>query len=392
MKTTHIFVSLSLAAMVLTTQVQASDLSEYEQRQMQQAIEYCDNGEIDKSIEIYNKLLENNPKNYLINYELAYAKSMKKEYEEAIKISKKIEKDPRADAQLYQLQGNAYDYLGKRKTAVACYDKGLKRFPNSGILYMEKGNICFMEKDYDRAIELYEKAMEVEPTYPSPYLRTSAIYLNSPEYVWALIYGESFLILEKEAKKKNIKKAMPAMPDSLYLTTPNSHWNQLIQKGIVEIFDNAFKMQGDTMLHISFTKKNEIGMHGLKLLIPFEIKYELAASKSKPVLEMIANKRDSITLSDIIGIREAIANTYKEEWEEEFPNYLLDYQKQLIDGGYFEAFSMELFKDAYNKEYLEYVSKEENQKILKALHTWMIQHPFEPNANKPIKRINNPKK
>lgn len=368
MKTTHIFVSLSLAAMVLTTQVQASDLSEYEQRQMQQAIEYCDNGEIDKSIEIYNKLLENNPKNYLINYELAYAKSMKKEYEEAIKISKKIEKDPRADAQLYQLQGNAYDYLGKRKTAVACYDKGLKRFPNSGILYMEKGNILYMEKDYDGAIELYEKAIEVEPTYPSPYFRASAIFLNSSEPVWGLIYGEAFLLLEKGAR------------------------NKAIQKGMVERLNNAFEMRGDTALHISLTKKNVIGMHGLKLVIPFEIRYEMATSKSKAVLEMTASKRDSITLPELINIRETVANTYKESWEEEYPNYLLDYQKQLIDGGYFEAFTMELFKDYYEKEYQEFIAKEENQKIIEALHTWMIQHPFEPNKDKPIKRINNSKK
>ncbi|MBP5455140.1 MAG: tetratricopeptide repeat protein [Paludibacteraceae bacterium] len=368
MKTAHIFVSLSLSAMVLTTQVQASDLSEYEQKQMKQAIEYCDNGDLDKSIEIYNKLLANNPKNYLINYELAYAKSMKKEYDEAIKITKKIEKDPNAEDQLFQLQGNAYDYLGKRKYAVASYDKGLKRFPNSGILYMEKGNIRYMEKDYDEAIKLYEKAMEVQPTYPSPYFRTSALFINSTEPIWGLIYGETYLILEKGARNKALQKAM------------------------VERINEAFKIEGDTAFHISLTKRNDIGMHGLKLLIPFEIRYETAASNSKAVQEMVVSKRDSITLSDIIGIREAIANTYKEKWEEEYPNYLLDYQKQLIDGGYFEAFSMELFKDAYENEYKEYIAKEDNRKILEALHTWMIQHPFEPNANKPIKRINNPLK
>ncbi len=345
----------------LTANAKKNGLSDFEKDEMQKAISYYDNNQPDIAIEIYNNLLANNPKSYIINYELALAKVAKQEYAEAIKITKKIEHNSDVEDKLFQLQGNVYDFMGERKKAVASYNKGLKKFPKAGCLYMEKGNVMLMENDPNGAVGMYEKAMEVEPTYSSPYYRASALFLGSTEPIWGLLYGETFLLLEKGQR------------------------NVAIQNAMVKRLNQAFEMQNDTALHVSLTQQNTVSIKGLSFIIPFEMLYEMAVLKSATVVGLKSEKRDSITISDFIEIRKAAANAY-EEWKDKYPNYLFEYQKKVIDAGYFEAYTMDLFKDVYADEYKAYVANEDNQKTLDAYKTWMTKNPFEPKENKLILR------
>ena len=45
----------------------------------------------------------------------------------------------------------------KSKKAMETYDKGLEKFPNSGILYLEKGNIHLINKEYEPYKNHYTK-------------------------------------------------------------------------------------------------------------------------------------------------------------------------------------------------------------------------------------------
>lgn len=360
MNTTKIIIASLLLFGSLTANAKKSGLSDFEKDEMQKAISYYDNNKPDIAIDIYNNLLANNPKSYIINYELALAKVAKGEYAEAIKITEKVERNSDVEDKLFQLQGNAYDYMGKRKKAVASYDKGLKKFPKAGCLYMEKGNIMLMENDPNGALGMYEKAIEVEPTYSSPYYRASALFLGSTEPIWGLIYGETFLLLEKGQR------------------------NVAIQDAMVKRLGQAIKLEKDT-LHVSLTQQHTVNMKGLNLIIPFEMLYELEILKSSAVDKLKSEKRDTITISDFIEIRKVAANAYK-DWENRYPNYLFEYQKKVIDAGYFEAYTMDLFKDVYADEYKAYVANEENQKTLDAYKAWITKNPFEPNENKLIIR------
>ena len=352
---------LFLSASCLTASAQISELSNEEVSLLEEAIAHYHNNAPDLSIGVFERLLVKHPDNYLVNYEYCLPKMMKRQYADVVKITKKIEKSPYVESILFQMQGNAYDYMGKRKQAVASYDKGLKKFPKAGCLYMEKGNICLMEGKVNDAVVLYEKALEVQPDYASPYYRAGAIFLNSDEPVWGLIYGEAFLLLEKGPR------------------------NVAMQKAMVQRLDSAFVMKDDTTLNIKLSR-NIISVSGFKLIIPLAIKYEQAISKSGVVADMKARKNTKITISDLIEMRKAVARKYKESWAEKDPNYLFDYQNRLIDGGYFEAYTYDLFKDVFEKEYNEYVSKPENKEVLEALRVWKKQQPFKPTESMLIKR------
>ena len=131
--------------------------------------------------------------------------------------------------------------------------------------------------------------------------------------------------------------------------------------------------------------QNTVNIKGLNLIIPFELLYELEILKSPAIDKLKSEKRDTITITDFIEIRKVAANAYK-DWENRYPNYLFEYQKKVIDAGYFEAYTMDLFKDVYADEYKTYIAKEENQKTLDAYKAWMTKNPFEPNENKLIIR------
>lgn len=361
MRILKIIVVSLLSICCLTANAKKNELSDYEKEEMQKAITYYDNNQPDLAINIYENLLTKNPKNYLINYEYALAKVAKKEYAEAIKITKKIEGNSDANCLIYQLQGNTYDYMGDRKKAIASYDKGIKKFPKAGCLYLEKGNVMLMERDYNGALALYEKAIEVEPQYTSSYFRASDLLLNSSEPIWGLIYGEALLLLDKGPR------------------------NQSIQKAIVKSLRSKITMENDS-LHVSLTKQNTIGFKGLNLIVPFEMLYELAVLNSPNIISLQKEARkDILSFKELVEIRKAAANEY-ETWKDKYPNYLLEYHKAVIDAGCFEVYTMELFKDAYADEYNEFFANEENKKMMEVYKSWIKNNPFEPNENNLIIR------
>ena len=86
--------------------------------------------------------------------------------------------------------GNAQDALGNPEAATKTYDEGLKRFPNSGSLYLEKGNIHLLHKRYAEAAECYTRGVEVQPDFASNYYRLAKLLAGSTEPLWAIVYAE----------------------------------------------------------------------------------------------------------------------------------------------------------------------------------------------------------
>ena len=188
---------LFVAMVLLLGVVQAranvfSDFNEKEQRQYQNAIHFMDNGMVDTGIDMLKDLDKAHPSNRAVVYEIVYAYIIKQDYEEAYQWAKKLLKLKDADADSYFIAGNAFDYVGKRKEAIEIYEKGLKKFPNSARLWVEKGNMAYMMKNYDESVECYEHAIDVDPNYDAPYYRLANLYAMSTDPVWAVMYAQNY--------------------------------------------------------------------------------------------------------------------------------------------------------------------------------------------------------
>lgn len=151
----------------------------------------------------------------MYSYEVAYAYNLLKDYPRVISLLEKLVLRPDANGKIYHLLGNTYDNIGQAAKAVQTYEDGLKRFPDAGELYLEKGNGLQRKKDFKAAVIEYEKGIRADPMFASNYYWAAKLFLASNEKVWGMIYGELFLLLEYNSKRT------AEMSCLLYLTCKN---------------------------------------------------------------------------------------------------------------------------------------------------------------------------
>lgn len=165
----------------------------------EQAISLMEQGDPNEAISLLNRALQLDPANdYLYEYETAYAHYLKQDFPSAIKILTKLSQHPDCEDLVYQIWGNACDMMHRPKEAMRIYDAGLKRFPDSGKLYMEKGTITAIQGKYNDALQLYQQGINVEPTFPSNYFYAALCYSMVSPMDWSQIYSEMFLIMEPD--------------------------------------------------------------------------------------------------------------------------------------------------------------------------------------------------
>ncbi|HYK54981.1 MAG TPA: tetratricopeptide repeat protein, partial [Flavisolibacter sp.] len=148
-------------------------------------------GDWDNAILVLNRALQGDPKNLDIQKDLAMAFYYKRDYTRALETVKPMLDRDDADVVVYQIGGNVYKALEEVKEAEKMYKKGLKKFPKSGPLYSEYGELLWAKKDYD-AIKLWEKGIEVAPSFAGNYYNAALYYYYTKDKIWTLIYGEIF--------------------------------------------------------------------------------------------------------------------------------------------------------------------------------------------------------
>src|SRR6056297_1495073 len=159
------------------------------------AMQLMDEGEIDRSIELLNQSKELFNK-WLYDYEIGLALYMNEEYDDAQKIFKKVLRRDGSDPVQYKMLGNTYSVQGDREKAIKTYQKGLKKYPDAGGLYLELGIVERAKENYNKALFYWEKGIEADPFHASNYYWASKYFSATKGKVWSLLYGEIFLNLE----------------------------------------------------------------------------------------------------------------------------------------------------------------------------------------------------
>ena len=278
------------------------------------AIELMDNGKLDESIKLLEEAQKLDPDRFDYPYEIALAHYLKKDYKETIKILETLVNHKDVSERLYQMLGNCYDIIGNSEKAFEIYDLGLKKFPNSGMIYLEKGNVYWGKKEYEKALPFYEKGIEVDPQFPSNYYRASRIYCNSSESVWGLIYGEIFMNIERNSNRTS------EISKLLYDT----------YKSNIKIWDSGDSAKID-FCNIIINAKDIINKDNIKL--PF-----CSIFGEDFIMSIIGVQTIDINSLDIIR-NNFIEYYFKNKHNKNFPNILFNYQKKIKDAGHFEAYN-----------------------------------------------------
>ncbi|MCH5689913.1 tetratricopeptide repeat protein [Niabella sp. W65] len=162
--------TISLLLLLTTSQITLAQTNkEKALAKGKEAIKLMDNGQLDKSIQLLEEAQKIDPEDVNYPYELGYAYYIKKDFRKASQILEGLLVHKDANDRVYQLLGNAYDHMGNSDKAIAQYEAGLKKFPNSGNLYLEMGVMQMAKQDYAKALAYYEKGIEVAPGFPSNY-------------------------------------------------------------------------------------------------------------------------------------------------------------------------------------------------------------------------------
>ena len=280
-------------------------------------------GDFDNAIVVLTRALKLDNKNLEMQKDLVMSYYLKRDYVKALDgVEALIDRDD-ADVVTFQIAGNVYKALEQVKDCEKVYKKGLKKFPGSGPLYSEYGELLWAAKDYS-AIGQWEKGIEVDPGYSGNYYNAALYYFFTKDKVWSLIYAEIFVNMESLGERGSAMKQM------------------LLQGYKEKLFADADLMKGEEKNKSEFAKDFLQGI-----------------SKQAS----LANK--GITTETLTMIRTRFILDWYENYASKYPFKLFDFQRQLLQEGMFEAYNQWLFGPTEN---------------LAAYDNWTKIHPEEYNA------------
>ncbi|HMG67596.1 MAG TPA: tetratricopeptide repeat protein, partial [Chitinophagaceae bacterium] len=164
------------------------------------AKQFMRSGDYPNAIIVLSNALKKDPENLEIQKDLAFTYYLQRNYSASVESGRKLIARNDADEQCYQILGMAYKAIDEKKEADKMYKQGIKKFPGSGELYNEYGEMLWVEKNAE-AIRFWERGIEVDPNYSSNYYNASRYYYYTYDKVWSLIYGEIFINLESYSKR-----------------------------------------------------------------------------------------------------------------------------------------------------------------------------------------------
>jgi len=258
-------------------------------------------GDFDNAIIVLTRALQQDKNNLEMQKDLVMSYYLKRDYTRALEgVKVLIERDD-ADVVCFQLGGNVYKALEEAKECEKVYKKGLRKFPSSGPLYSEYGELLWATKDYS-AIDQWEKGIQVDPAFSGNYYNAALHYFYTKDKVWSLIYGEIFVNMESLSQRGLSMK------------------QQLLKSYKEKLFADADLMKGEEKNKSEFAK---------------------AFLQTMSKQTSIANK--GITPETLTMIRTRFILDWYANHAARFPLRLFDYQRQLLQEGMFEAYNQWLF-------------------------------------------------
>jgi tetratricopeptide (TPR) repeat protein len=263
-------------------------------------------GDFTNAILVLNQALQKDEDNLDLQKDLAFNYYLNRNYAKALEVAKPFADRKDADVQAYQILGMVYKALEERKECEKMYKAALKKYPNSGVLYNEYGEMLWSKENWSESLKLWEKGIEVDPNYSGNYYNAARYYFFSQDKVWGLIYGEIFVNLESYSKRTpEIKKMLLEGYKKLF-TEGNMTKNQDTKNEFVKAFLDIMKTQAPFVAENGITPET------------------LSAVRTKFIIDWF------------------------EKYATKFPFRLFDHHRQLLREGMFDAYNQWIFGTVAN--------------------------------------------
>lgn len=178
-------------------------------KQLQQtARDFNNKGDHANAVIVLRQGLRDFPKALELEKDLVLSLTLQREYASAKELAVALTQRADADVVCFQLAGNVFKALEEVTECEQLYQKGIKKFPASGPLYSEWGELRSSNKD-GRAIVCWEDGIQADPSYGGNYYNAALHYSKNNELIWALLYAEIYINMESRSDRaRNMKKIL----------------------------------------------------------------------------------------------------------------------------------------------------------------------------------------
>lgn len=326
-----------------------------------------------KAIKLLRKAQALDEDNIVYSYEIAYAYFLQKRYDTSIQFLKKLDNEDNFNERFYRLLGTCYDLDGDFKKAEKTYLEGIENFPFAGELYTELGGLQYRKGNIDRAVNYWEMGIRRDPNFASNYYWAAKMYLHSSEPIWGTFYAELFMNLERNSSRTTEmgKMLFEAYQGAFHAESDSSGWFSLSERARTYrllIFDNDEKDQQKIPFQVAYSEAFE------KIFNKSLQKDSTSKAKKKIDIQKFATTRNNFTQYWFDHNRYA-----------PYPNVLLDWHKELIDKGYFEAYHYWLLAKGAPEEFEEWVKY--HQREFGTFMAWFKTHPLKLTEQKKFHRL-----
>jgi hypothetical protein len=176
-----------------TCHAQEANISPELQQMRANAREYMARGNYKDAITTYKQLTAIRKNDYNLVAELARAYAKNGEIKQATELFRKVGDGEEMTDTAYCIVSQIYLEAHELRNANKWANWGLKKYPNSGILYEQHGLVLY-NGDNNDALKEWMTGMEKAPGYAGNYKQAATATANSG-YLWPVIWGETYLYM-----------------------------------------------------------------------------------------------------------------------------------------------------------------------------------------------------
>jgi tetratricopeptide (TPR) repeat protein len=240
-----------------------------------------------------------------------------------------------ADEQTYQIAGAAWLQAGEKKKAKKILEAGVKRYPQSGLIYHELGRYYETIGDLEYALDAWLQGIQGSPDYYLNYYEAARTYLGTSKPVWTILYGEVFINKERQ--------------------TPRSYE---MRKMVLEAYRQVFTVKS----HFDST----------------DVKFDAAVTYTLQQLAPVV--ADGMTVENLTMLRTRFVIDWMTNYSSKYPFSLFTFQDRLLQEGYFDAYNQWMFGKADNAAQFEAWSKF-HPEALPAMEKWVNTNRYQATAS-----------
>lgn len=343
-----------ISATIITSSATLYAQDEFSAPELKQMYEsasnYLSRGDYDNAIMMYAQAIRLAPNNVMLRRDLAYTYFLSGKKEKAKEIIDPVIASEVADEQTYQVASAVEASLDNRNKAKRILNEGLKKFPNSGLLYNSKGNLLNAEeKSRKEALASWLEGIKAEPSFPLNYYSAAKACNQNNDPVWALILGEVFINLDEGTPKGAETKSM-----------------------MLEAYRKLFSpAEGEQLPGFKQNAGNQ------SLSSNFQNIFKDVMTRNAAAIS------DGITTENLTMLRTRFILQWFRNYSINYASTLFAYHDKLLRSGHFDAYNQWLFGAAGNsQEFTAWVKM--NNKIYGDFEQWKKRNPYQPSISDPL--------